>query len=256
MTWDPTQYLKFGQPRLRPGLELIARVPDIEPALVFDLGCGTGALTAELQARWPAARVVGVDASPEMLARAAADHPSIDWVQTDVGSWYPEQAPSIVFSNATLHWLDRHDELFPRLLGYLAPGGYLAVQMPGNFEAPTHRLMFAAAHEGPWRAKLAPLMRERPVLAPDDYYGTLAPLAAAVDIWETTYLHVLSGQDPVLEWIRGSALRPLLKALTVEEQRAFEALYATKLRDAYSERADGTTLLSFRRLFILAHARG
>lgn len=254
VAWDPAQYLKFDEPRLRPGLELIARIPAVQPKLVYDLGCGTGALTAELQARWPEAQVIGLDSSPEMLARAAADYPDIKWVEADVVDWRADRAASLLFSSAVLHWMDGHRELFPRLLGYLAPGGWLAVQMPGNFDAPSHRVMHEAAMEGPWRMKLEPVIRYRPVLAPEDYYRLLAPLAAAVDIWETTYLHVLSGDDPVLEWVRGSALRPLLSALTAEERRGFKMQYAAKLREAYPKRADGKTLFPFRRLFILARA--
>ncbi|MFQ6024043.1 MAG: methyltransferase domain-containing protein [Acidiferrobacterales bacterium] len=254
MAWDPTQYLKFDEPRLRPGLELIARIPADQPALIHDLGCGTGALTARLQARWPAAQVIGVDSSPEMLARAAADHPNIRWVEADVVDWRPERPPSILFSNATLHWVDDHEMIFPRLLGYLARGGWLAVQMPGNFDAPSHQLMYETVMEGPWRKKLAPLIRNRPVLSPDNYYSLLAPVAATVDIWATTYLHVLSGDDPVLEWVGGSASRPFLGVLTLEERRAFETQFAAKLRKAYLKRSDGKTLFPFRRLFIMARA--
>ncbi len=259
MAWDPEQYLRFDDKRLRPGLELLQRIRLDAPDLIYDLGCGAGALTAALAGRWPDARVVGIDSSAEMLARAAADYPAtkwpaIEWVEQVVESWTPTAAPALIYSNAALHWLADHETLFPRLLAALAPGGALAVQMPGNFEAPSHRLMEAVAAEGPWAARLGPLSQHIAVLAQERYYDLLAGQAATLDLWHTSYLQVMSGPDPVLEWVRGTALRPYLDALEEAERPAFVADYAARLRAAYPTRADGNTLFPFRRLFLVATA--
>lgn len=253
-TWDPSQYLKFAAPRLRPALDLLARVDAEAPAAVYDLGCGTGAATRLLAARWPAAAVSGVDSSPDMLSTARREEggTSIAWVQSDLAEWAPSGATDVLFSNAALHWLDGHERLFPRLVGCLGAGGVLAVQMPRNHQAPSHTCMAEAARAGPWRARLESVLRPAPVEAADAYHGILAPLTAAVDIWETEYTHVLDGKNPVVEWTKSTALRPLLDALEDGERDGFLAEYAACLAAAYPRRPDGTTLFPFRRLFIIA----
>ena len=255
MPWDPAQYLRFASARLRPALDLLARIEADTPATVVDLGCGTGNVTALLAARWPDADVVGVDDSPEMLARAAADHPGLRFVAGDVSSWRPDRPAAVVYSNAALHWLDDHDRLFPDLLGAVARGGTLAVQMPRNHHAPSHTAVAAAVAAGPWAGRLRPLLRPFPVREPAFYHDLLAP-AAALDIWETEYLHVLTGDDPVAEWTRGSLLRPLLAALDADIAARFYADYSARIAAAYPRRADGTTLFPFRRLFIVARRPG
>lgn len=254
MAWDPGAYLEFGDERLRPALELLRRVPVASPGLVVDLGCGAGNVTAHLRRRWPAARLVGVDASSEMLAAAHRSHPGVaEWVQADLAAWSPPPSPDVLFSNAALHWLDDHDRLFPRLLDSLAPGGALAVQMPRNHGAPSHTRLRETVESGPWRDRLAPLLRPAPVAGPAVYYDLLAPGAASVELWETRYLHVLSGPDPVVAWTRGSVLRPLLAALDSDRERdAFLSDYAARVRRDYPPRPDGTTLFPFRRLFAVA----
>lgn len=252
MKWDPSQYLAFADLRLRPALDLLARTPGETPKLVVDLGCGPGNLTPHLKARWPAARVVGVDASAEMLAKARLAVPGAEFVQADVAAWRPDRAPDVLYSNAALHWLDRHEELFPRLLDLLAPGGALAVQMPRNHGAPSHTEIVATVQEGPWRARLEPLLRPSPTHPPAAYYDLLAPRAARLDVWETEYLQVLEGADPVKEFTKGSALKPFLDALQGAERDGFEAAYAARLRRAYPPQADGRTLFPFRRLFLIA----
>ena len=253
-TWDPTQYLKFAAPRLRPALDLLARVDAEAPAGVYDLGCGTGAATRLLAARWPAAAVTGVDSSPEMLSRARREEggATIAWVESDLAGWAPSDAADVLFSNAALHWLEGHERLFPRLVGCLRPGGVLAVQMPRNHQSPSHTCMVEAARAGPWRARLEPVLRPAPVEAADAYYAILAPLAVDVDIWETEYIHVLDGENPVVEWTKSTALRPLLDALEDGERDGFLAEYAARLAAAHPRRPDGTTLFPFRRLFIVA----
>jgi trans-aconitate 2-methyltransferase len=254
MPWDPTQYLKFAGPRLRPAVDLLAHVDVDAPAAVYDLGAGTGNVTRLLQARWPKARITGVDASEEMLAKAAAEASGIAWERADLASWQPPQPADVVFSNAALHWLPDHERLFPALVSALAPGGVLAVQMPRNFTAPSHTAIAEAARSGPWRARLEPLLRPVPVAEPGVYFDLLAPRAAAIDIWETEYVHVLEGDDPVKEWTKATWLRPLLDALEEPDRSRFEACYAALVGRAYPRRADGRTLLPFRRLFIVARA--
>src|SRR5690606_20132337 len=216
---------------------------------VADLGCGPGNATRLLAERWPEAAVVGIDSSADMLAKARGSGIRASWVEADIATWAPDRPFDLIYSNAALHWLDDHEELLPRLLRSVRPGGVLAVQMPRNFEAPSHALVHATARSGPWAEPLADVPDWRPVQAPEWYYDLLAPKAAVLDIWETVYLHVLEGDDPVLRWTRSTALRRIAPALDEEQRAAFEAAYAAGLREAYPRRADGRTLFPFRRLF-------
>jgi trans-aconitate 2-methyltransferase len=251
MSWSPSQYLKFSQPRLRPAMDLLARIPSSEPHWIYDLGCGAGNVTAALLDRWPRACIVGVDSSPAMLALAARALPQLQWQQRTLADWRPDTPADLIYSNAALHWLPNHQQLFPALVEALAPGGVLAVQMPRNFSAPSHTLIAASAREGRWRDKLAPLLGEAPVAEPQSYYALLAPLALSLDIWESEYLQVLSGDDPVKEWTKGTWLMQFLDRLEPDERADFEADYARRLRAAYPRQADGSTLFPFRRLFIV-----
>lgn len=262
--WDPGQYHKFSGHRTRPAVELLGRVPPTpEPALAVDLGCGSGEHTRLIAERWPGAAVQGIDNSPEMLARArAADGAAaIEWLEADIASWSPPAPPGLVFANAALQWVDGHEALLPRLLGCLAPGGALAVQMPLSRKSPSHLLMSETlASGGPGGAAIGPepLRREvarRWVLDAPEYYDLLAPHAATLDVWETEYLQVLRGDDPVLEWVSGTGLRPILNGLAGEERERFLGVYRQALRRAYPARPDGTTLYPFRRLFIVATRR-
>ena len=191
-TWDPNQYLKFTDHRLRPALDLMAQIPLSEPRGVYDLGCGPGNITRMLAERWPGARVTGVDSSPDMLAQARREAPSVAFEQADIAHWSPPAPADLLFSNATLHWLDDHAALLPRLAAQLAPGGVLAIQMPDNRSSPSHLLMDEAAATGPWHETLAPVRQAYDSMqSPDAYYRILAPVVRRLDIWETTYLHVL-----------------------------------------------------------------
>jgi trans-aconitate 2-methyltransferase len=257
MAWDPAVYLKFADERLRPGFDLLARVGELPPGPIVELGAGTGVHTRAIAARWPDRAVTGIDGSEEMLAKAAATPSPIAWVKAEIASWEASEAPALIFSNATLQWLDDHRALFPRLVRQLVPGGVLAVQMPRNFDAPSHVLMRETAAEEPWRARLAPLLRHDPVARPEIYYDQLIGLASCgLDLWETEYLHVLAGaeaaESPVLAWVRGTALRPLLAPLSAEEQAELAARYDAKLKRVYPRRTNGKTLFPFRRLFMVA----
>lgn len=252
MSWNPERYLAFGDERTRPAVDLLARVPLAEPARIADLGCGPGNSTRLLCERWPNAHVVGIDNSAAMLAKAKGSGVEARWLESDIAAWTPDAPFGLLFSNAALHWLPDHASLLPRLLGHLVPGGVLAIQMPRNFTAPSHVLLREVASAGPWAESLRSRLDDEPVAAAEWYHDLLAPLTAALDIWQIEYLHVLEGDDPVLDWVRGTALRPVIAALTPEEQARFEAEYARRLRLAYARRPDGRTLFPFRRLFIVA----
>ncbi len=250
--WDPAQYLRFSDERLRPALDLLARVPLEAPARLADLGCGAGNVTAILKARFPATDVTGVDGSPAMLAKARAAAPDCRFEQGDFATWAPPAPLDLLYSNAALHWTGDHETLFPTLLGRLAPGGWLAVQMPAMHDAPLRRLQPEIAAAGPWAAGLRGLASARAILEPGQYWDILRPHAASLDIWETTYLHVLSGEDAVGEWAAGSSLRPFLDPLDEAMRTGFRRAYAAAMAVHYPRRADGSTLLPFRRLFLLA----
>ena len=252
--WDAQQYLRFGDHRLRPGLELLARIPVEAPRTVWDLGCGTGNLTAFLRRRWPESRVIGLDNSTTMLAKAR-EIGGIDWREGDVAAWRPDAPVDVIFSNACLHWLPDHGALFGRLMGSVAPGGALAVQMPRNHAAPSHALMRETARAGPWVAALHDVQGIEEVADPAAYYAWLAPHAASVDVWETEYLQVLTGEDAVVEWVKATGLKPYLDALDGAMRPGFHAAYHERIAAAYPRRDDGTTLFAFRRLFIVAAAR-
>jgi trans-aconitate 2-methyltransferase len=250
--WNPTQYLRFGDERVRPALDLLSRISLDAPKVIYDLGCGTGAVTAMLKERWPEARVTGVDSSQAMLDRARTLEADVDWLERDLNEWEPEAPADLLYSNAVLHWLDSHETLFPRLLSGLKTGGVLAVQMPYNFSAPSHTLIAETVRNGPWRGNLEPHLREQPVLDTTAYYDILGPHTSNLDIWETTYLHVLQGEDPVVEWTKGSILGPLLELLDGEQVPVFLDSYRAPIGKAYPQQGDGKTLLPFKRLFLVA----
>jgi trans-aconitate 2-methyltransferase len=252
MSWNPDRYLAFGDHRTRPAADLLARVPLEAPRRVVDLGCGPGNSTELLVRRWPAADVVGLDASAEMLAKARASSVAARWIEADIASWTPDRALDLIYSNAALQWVGNHAALLPRLLDHLVEGGVLAVQMPRNFEMTSHQTLRQVAASGPWAARLESLVRATRIADAPWYYDLVAPRAAAVDIWETEYLQVLEGDDPVLRWVQATGLRPVIEALDEVERAAFEAEYGARLREAYPKRADGRTLYPFRRLFIVA----
>ena len=249
--WDAQVYLEFADERSRPFFDLLAQVASDTPASVADLGCGPGQLTARLADRWPTAQIVGVDAAPEMTARAA-EHagPRLSFHTGDLRDWQPAEPVDVIISNATLQWLPEHRELLPGLVDRLAPGGWLAFQVPGNFGEPSHRLLHELAADPRFADYTAGV--ERPASAdPIDYLADLAAVGCTVNAWETTYLHLLAGPDPVFRWISGTGARPVLQALPDVLRVQFVADYQAQLRAAYPEQPYGT-VLPFRRVFVVA----
>jgi trans-aconitate 2-methyltransferase len=252
VSWDPKQYALFGGERLRPARELIAAIAVEAPSKIIDLGCGDGRATRLLAARWPGAGIIGVDNSPEMLDAAAKLGLNAEWRCRDLGAWQADGPVDLVFSNAALHWLPDHDVLVPQWMRSVSAGGVLAIQVPDNFAAPSHRLLFDLAEAPLWRGRLSHLVRRAPVARPSQYFEWLRPLSERVDIWDTEYLQILTGEDPVLQWIKGTWLRPFLAALDAAGAAEFEREYGGLLRAAYPRSAAGETLFPFKRLFIVA----
>ena len=254
--WDPQQYQRFNDERSRPFFDLLARVPDDDVYTVADLGCGPGNLTETLAARWPEAQIWGVDNSPEMLTAATKlpPHPYLRFVAGDIFDWQPERPLERLISNAALQWVPDHLTLIPRLVSLLAPRGVLAVQMPFNFDEPTHTLLEEVRAQEPWLTILGPRQRQYFVQPPAWYADTLHALGMSVDLWETIYYHVLNGSDAVLEWVKGTALRPALSKLSPPHQQEFLTVYGEKLRNVYPAGPYGT-LFPFKRLFFVARRK-
>jgi trans-aconitate 2-methyltransferase len=272
--WDAALYLRFGGERAGPFFDLLARVGAELPGYVIDMGCGPGQLTATLAERWPCATVCGVDNSPQMieaarrLAPAAARRssgspgssgpaltshaPGLSFVLDDVRHWEPQSLPDVIISNAVLQWVPGHRELLTRWVGQLADDGWLAFQVPGNFDQPSHAILRAMAASRRWRLPLRDVELNRQSADPADYARLLAAAGCEVDAWETTYVHILPGSDPVLEWYRGTGLRPVLAVLDAEQATDFLAEYGEEVRAAYPPSPMGT-VFPFRRVFAVAH---
>jgi trans-aconitate 2-methyltransferase len=254
--WNPDQYLRYAQERERPFWELVARVQGCSPARVVDLGCGPGTTTAALLSRWPQARIHGIDSSAAMIEQASthAQPPQLTFELQDIRRWQaPPGSIDLLLSNAALHWVPGHLDLFEGWLASLTADGHFAFQVPRNFDRPSHTLLAQLAASPEWADKLVSVSAALDLPSIGEYHECLRGLGATVDIWESTYHQVLSGSDPVLEWVRGTALRPYLDAL---DAAAFESRYAAALRNAYPPLASGETLFPFTRLFVLASRGG
>ena len=256
--WDPQQYRRFEAERDRAALDLLLRLPgDLEPRVIVDLGCGAGQHAALLKRRHPAARVIGLDSSAPMLEQARALGADVEWVEADLATWAPDAPVDLIFANASLQWLPDHEGLLRRLTGLLAPGGVIAAQMPLAWDTLHHRTMRAVMANGPWAERLSDRETIQALLSPQAYYEVLAEDCEAVDIWSTTYLHALTGPDAVLEWMKGTALRPHLTVLASD--LPMRDAYLSALSDAlcavFPPRPDGVTLLPFPRLFLTARRR-
>lgn len=254
--WNPTLYTRFEDERTRPAAELLARVPLDAPRRVVDLGCGPGNSTELLARRWPTAHIVGIDTSPSMLQSARQRLPALAFEQGDIADWSPAEPVDLAYANASLQWVPDHERLLPRLLAMLVPGGVLAVQMPDNLGEPSHVLMretAADARFAPFTAEASALRAQ--ILSAERYYDLLAPLAT-VDVWRTTYHHLMDDPAAIVHWLRATGLRPFLDALSPDLQAAYLADYERRIAAAYPARADGRRLLAFPRLFIVARRHG
>ena len=252
--WDPERYFKFGDERTQPVRDLIGHLRLENPRRIIDLGCGPGNSTQELRTRWPRSSVIGLDSSPEMIARARQTHPEEEWRLGDAACWTAEYPFDLVFSNAMLHWIRDHEHVCSRLLEQVAPGGALAVQVPEHYDSPLHREIIGISRDPAWTDSMAAARSALTNHPPEFYYELLAPVASRLDLWETTYYHVLTGPEAVLEWFRGSGLRPYLAALRDDgEVRRFEAMLIGRYEEAYPRRGDGRILFPFRRLFFVAY---
>ena len=252
-TWSPTQYLKFADERTRAARDLLAQVPLREAKVVYDLGCGPGNSTALLVEAFPKARVVGMDSSPEMVAKAHKALPQVEFVQGDLEKWQVPADVDVLFSNATFQWVPKHLEVLQRLLRGMKDGAVLAVQMPDNLNESSHISMREAAHNAPYADKMRDAAKARDALPlPNDYYAALKPLCSRFDIWHTIYNHPLEGVAGIVEWLKGTGLRPFLEPLSADEQQDYLARYADLLAKHYPVQADGKVLLRFPRIFIVA----
>jgi trans-aconitate 2-methyltransferase len=250
--WDPDQYLRFEKERALPFHHLIAAAGDIDPRLVVDLGCGSGGRTATLLERWPEATIIGVDKSEAMVERARqhAGPEQLEFVLADVSTWRSRKAVDLMISNACFHWIDDHRALFDHLVPQLAPAGVVAFQVPANHDQPSHTILRELCASARWQEPLVGLPRTG-TREPSWYVRQLGERGFEVSAWQTTYFHVLGGEDAVLEWLRGTALRPVFERLPEDEHSDFLTEYGALLGEAYPER-DGTTVFPFRRTFVVA----
>ncbi|HTQ54654.1 MAG TPA: methyltransferase domain-containing protein [Bryobacteraceae bacterium] len=255
--WNPTQYLKFAEERGRPCRDLAARIAVADVRRVIDLGCGPGNSTAVLAERWPAAAITGLDSSAAMIERARQVHPEHCWIAADIAAWAAGDSGlfDLVFSNAALQWVGDHARVYPQLMARVAPGGALAVQIPGNIDALPHRLMRDVAASPAWSRWFPPgKPREWHHHEPEFYYDVLASTGARVDLWTTEYMHILPDAEGIVEWYRGTGMRPFLELLDTDADRArFAADYLERLRPHYQPRAAGGVLFPFLRIFVIAY---
>nr|WP_254926013.1 trans-aconitate 2-methyltransferase [Bordetella genomosp. 11] len=252
--WSSRQYLIFENERTRPVRDLLAAVPVAEAREVIDLGCGPGNSTEVLAQRFPTANVSGLDSSSDMIAAARKRMPQVNFEVADIHTWKAPTAYDVILSNAVFQWVPGHETVFPALVAKLAQGGSLAIQMPDTMEEPPHRMMRELAADGPWSGKLKDVSQARTALHPAQwYYELLQPHCSRVDIWRTTYYHVLQdGPSAIVEWFKGSALRPFLDPLDEAEKQAYLARYTEMIEKTHRPVADGSVLLPFPRLFMVA----
>jgi trans-aconitate 2-methyltransferase len=251
--WSAEQYLKFEDERTRPARDLLAQVPLQQARTVVDIGCGPGNSTELLVKRWPDAAVTGIDTSADMLRQARERLPAQTFIEANVAHWVPPAEADVLFANAVFQWVPDHLKHLRRLVGKLSPGGALAVQMPDNLDEPSHLMMREVAHSGPWKETLADAARAKEVLPrPGAYYDALRPLCQRIEIWHTVYNHVLADATAIVEWVKGTGLRPFIDPLEPAERKEFLREYTARVAAAYLPQADGKVLMRFPRLFVVA----
>lgn len=254
--WSPGAYLTYASERTQPFTDLLNRAGASDPKYIVDLGCGPGNGMAALRQRWPDAQILGVDSSADMLERArqsTAGDSGIEYQHMDIRTLELERKADLIVSNAALQWIPEHRGLLPHVQRQLAPGGILAVQIPGNFAEPSHRLLAEFAAQEPYREHIDPAAMLQRTAEVSDYMHDVAGPGWHVQGWETTYHHVLQGEDPVYDWVAAAAARPVLRGLPGKLREQFTAEYKEALRQAYP-RTDLGTILRFRRLFFIARS--
>lgn len=253
MAWSAQQYLKFEDERTRPARDLLAQVPLERVMKGFDLGCGPGNSTELLTERYGVNVITGVDSDENMLEEAALRLPTTEFVQADLSSWLPDAPADLLYANAVFQWLPNHIDLLERLMDHLTPGGVLAIQMPDNLNEPGHLLIEETSLSGPWRQNFeGRQLRRKPLPSPADYIDRLSPKALRVDVWHSIYNHPMADAGAIVEWVKGTGLRPYLAVAGAEYQEAFLEDYRQRIDAAYPRLADGRRLLRFPRLFIVA----
>ena len=252
--WDVEQYLKFAGERTQPVFDLVHRIRLENPRRIVDLGCGPGNSTAVLRGRWPDAFLMGVDSSPDMIQKARQTHPDGQWVVGNAATWRGEETFDLVFSNAMLHWVSNHEAVCRHWLDLLTPQGAVAIQVPAHYDSPLHREIMEVSRDAAWNDRMEKARHALTHNGPGFYFDLLTPLVGRLDLWETTYYHVLGGPEGVLEWFRGTGLRPFLERLEgAEERRRFEGMLLERYAKTYARRAHGLVLFPFRRLFWVAY---
>ncbi|WP_133510357.1 methyltransferase domain-containing protein [Candidatus Thiosymbion oneisti] len=253
-TWNARHYLRFGDERTRPAVDLVARIDVEAPQEIVDLGCGPGNSTQVLRARWPGAIVRGIDNSPEMIDAARAAYPAQDWICADLSDWVPDRPVDLVFSNAALQWLGDHRRLLPRLFSAVAAGGAFGFQIPSNGDVGIRKLIQEIAEDPMWRDRMTVARSALTMEEPSVYYDLLAGQATAVDIWVTEYFHRLDSSDAIVDWMAGTGLRPFLEALDdANERQRFVRLLRAQVAAHYRPHPDGKILFPFRRTFVIAY---
>ena len=252
--WDPDQYLKFRNERTQPAYDLVARISHPNPRMIIDAGCGPGNSTDILLQRWPSASISGFDSSLEMLNEAEASNQNIKWFESTIEDWNPTKTYDIIFSNAVLQWVENHEFMLPRLLSFLNKSGALAMQMPAHYKSPLHQQLINIAGKPDWAGFTE---AERSLLSlakPSFYYNLLAPITSKIDIWETQYFHIMDSSQAILEWFRGTGLRPFLEALPDDQARqSFESEVLKEYTNAYPQEANGKVLFPFNRFFLIGY---